>query len=429
LEITLVCIQMIRPIKLTERIEVLDVVRGFSLLGILLLNIIAFGLVSQSYINPSLDLPDSFTIDWAIWGLIEVTAEGAMRGIFSILFGAGIVLFCANKSQADQKLFLRRNFFLLCFGIIDAYFLLWYGDILITYAVAGYILYYLRNLTGKTLLKIAVAILCFTAFLNYLGKEVITYSKDAYTEVNSFEQTDLTEEQILWAEAWDEFRVNYQPNEVEINAEVLQRRGSYAEIFEWNAERKNIVIYSLPFYLWDIFLMMVLGMALFKLGILQGERSLSFYKKLAAVSFAIGLSVNFIELYLFTSSGFDYRYSRVFLSSYDLGRLGMALGYISVVNIVIKADVLKVVRQKLQNVGRMALTNYILHSIICMVLFTGVGFGLVNEISRANLYLIVIAIWVFQIYFSGYWLKRYQAGPLEWLWRSATYKKIIQLRK
>ena len=420
---------MIRPIKLTERIEVLDVVRGFSLLGILLLNIIAFGLVSQSYINPSLDLPDSFTIDWAIWGIIEVTAEGAMRGIFSILFGAGIVLFCANKSQADQKLFLRRNFFLLCFGIIDAYFLLWYGDILITYAVAGYILYYLRNLTGKTLLKIAVAILCFTAFLNFLGKEVITYSKDAYTEVNSFEQTDLTEEQILWAEAWDEFRVNYQPNEVEINAEVLQRRGSYAEIFEWNAERKNIVIYSLPFYLWDIFLMMVLGMALFKLGILQGERSLSFYKKLAAVSFAIGLSVNFIELYLFTSSGFDYRYSRVFLSSYDLGRLGMALGYISVVNIVIKADVLKVVRQKLQNVGRMALTNYILHSIICMVLFTGVGFGLVNEISRANLYLIVIAIWVFQIYFSGYWLKRYQAGPLEWLWRSATYKKIIQLRK
>ena len=429
MEITLVCIQMIRPIKLTERIEVLDVVRGFSLMGILLLNIIAFGLVSQSYINPSLDLPDSFTIDWAIWGLIEVTAEGAMRGIFSILFGAGIVLFCANKSQADQKLFLRRNFFLLCFGIIDAYFLLWYGDILITYAVAGYILYYLRNLTGKTLLKIAVAILCFTAFLNFLGKEVITYSKDAYTEVNSFEQTDLTEEQILWAEAWDEFRVNYQPNEAEIDAEVSQRRGSYAEIFAWNAERKNIVIYSLPFYLWDIFLMMVLGMALFKLGILQGERSLSFYKKLAAVSFAIGLSVNFIELYLFTSSGFDYRYSRVFLSSYDLGRLGMALGYISVVNIVIKADVLKVIRQKLQNVGRMALTNYILHSIICMVLFTGVGFSLVNELSRANLYLIVLAIWVFQIYFSGYWLKRNQAGPLEWLWRSATYKKIIQLRK
>jgi uncharacterized protein len=189
------------------------------------------------------------------------------------------------------------------------------------------------------------------------------------------------------------------------------------------------VIYSLPFYLWDIFLMMVLGMALFKLGILQGERNLSFYKKLAVISFAIGLTVNFIELYLFTSSGFDYRYSRVFLSSYDLGRLGMALGYISVINIVIKADVFRVIRQKLQNVGRMALTNYILHSIICMVLFTGVGFGLVNELSRANLYLVVLAIWVFQIYFSGYWLKRYQAGPLEWLWRSATYKKIIQLRK
>jgi uncharacterized protein len=420
---------MVRPIKLTERIEVLDVVRGFSLLGILLLNIIAFGLVSQSYINPSLDLPDSFTIDWAIWGFIEVTAEGAMRGIFSILFGAGIVLFCANKSQADQKLFLRRNFFLLCFGIVDAYFLLWYGDILITYAVAGFILYYFRNLTGKTLLKIAVAILCFTALLNYLGKEVITYSKDAYIEVNSFEQTEITEEKILWAEAWDEFRVNYQPNEAEIDAEVSQRRGTYVEVFAWNAERKNIVIYSLPFYLWDIFLMMVLGMALFKMGILQGERNISFYKKLAVVSFTIGLAVNFIELYLFTSSGFDYRYSRVFLSSYDLGRLGMALGYISVINIIIKADVFKTIRQKLQNVGRMALTNYILHSIICMVLFTGVGFSLVNELSRSSLYLIVLAIWVFQIYFSGYWLKRYQAGPLEWLWRNLTYKRTFQIKR
>ena len=78
------------PVTESQRIEVLDVVRGFSLLGILLLNIIAFGLVSQSYINPSLDLPDSFTIDWAIWGFIEVTAEGAMRGIFSILFGPGL---------------------------------------------------------------------------------------------------------------------------------------------------------------------------------------------------------------------------------------------------------------------------------------------------------------------------------------------------
>jgi uncharacterized protein len=107
----------------------------------------------------------------------------------------------------------------------------------------------------------------------------------------------------------------------------------------------------------------------------------------------------------------------------------MALGYISVINIIIKADVFKTIRQKLQNVGRMALTNYILHSIICMVLFTGVGFSLVNELSRSSLYLIVLAIWVFQIYFSGYWLKRYQAGPLEWLWRNLTYKRTFQIKR
>jgi len=76
------------------------------------------------------------------------------------------------------------------------------------------------------------------------------------TEVEG--ENDITEEKILWAEAWDEFRVNYQPNEAEIDAEVSQRRGTYAEGFAWNAERKNIVIYSLPFYLWDIFLMMII---------------------------------------------------------------------------------------------------------------------------------------------------------------------------
>ena len=107
----------------------------------------------------------------------------------------------------------------------------------------------------------------------------------------------------------------------------------------------------------------------------------------------------------------------------------MAMGYISVLNIVIKADVFKAVRLKLQNVGRMALTNYILHSIICMVLFTGVGFGLVNELSRANLYIVVLAIWIFQIYFSGFWLNRYQVGPLEWLWRNMTYKRTFQLSR
>ena len=105
-------------------------------------------------------------------------------------------------------------------------------------------------------------------------------------EVNSHEQTEITEEKILWAEAWDEFRVNYQPNEAEIDAEVSQRRG-LVEVFAWNAERKNIVIYSLPFYLWDIFLMMVL-VWLCSNGILQGERNISFYKKLAVASFAMG---------------------------------------------------------------------------------------------------------------------------------------------
>ena len=124
------------PTSETSRIESLDVFRGFALLGILLLNIIGFGMLSPAYSNPGFDLQSSGAASLWAWVTIELFAEGTMRCLFSILFGAGVVLFTTGESAKSGWIHYRRTFWLLMFGLFDAYILLWNGDILVAYALA-----------------------------------------------------------------------------------------------------------------------------------------------------------------------------------------------------------------------------------------------------------------------------------------------------
>ena len=122
----------LQPVAETKRIESLDVLRGFALLGILLLNILGFGLLSASYSNPAADLADGSDLDLAVWASVELFAEGAMRCLFSMLFGAGVVLFTTGGRGKSGVLHYKRTFWLLAFGLFDGYLLLWNGDILYT---------------------------------------------------------------------------------------------------------------------------------------------------------------------------------------------------------------------------------------------------------------------------------------------------------
>ena len=114
----------------------------------------------------------------------------------------------------------------------------------------------------------------------------------------------------------------------------------------------------------------------------------------------------------------------IFVPTYQLGRLGMGLGYLSVVMLVCQSEMLPRLRRALAAVGRMALTNYLMHSFICMVVFTGAGLGLVGQLERWELYPVVVAIWLFQLWLSPRWLARYRYGPVEWLWRTLTYGRM-----
>ena len=392
----------------TDRILSLDVVRGFALLGILLINILAFGAISAMTLNPPLGF--SLTSDIWIWGAVELTAEGAMRALFSMLFGAGVLLFL-ERGKDRGKLHFKRTFWLLIFGLINGYVLMWLGDILFTYALAGFILYFLRNMSAKGLAILSMvlfACLCaYSAALN-LGLEFLRSAANQNAEA---------------AAGWAEFYDVFAPSEAAKKAEIAQRTGSFLALMSWSAAEYTIMLLTfIPMLLvWDALVFMCIGMALYRYQVLQGAHSDRFYLFIALAGFGVGLTINGYEIYLMIASDFDILETFPFFKpTYQLGRLGVALGWLGVLILAMRRFG---IGRKLAAVGRMALTNYLMQSLICLFIFSGIGFGLLGELRRTELYIVVLLIWAFQLWLSPWWLARFHYGPAEWLWRALTYGK------
>ena len=423
----------IKPVTETQRIESLDVLRGFALLGILLLNIIGFGLLSPSYSNPGFDLVGASSWNIATYVGIELLAEGAMRGLFSILFGAGIVLFASGESGKGAWLHYKRTFWLMVFGLINAYLLLWNGDILVTYALAGAVLFLFRNLSPRSL-AISAGLFFVLISLVYAGFSFgLSEARVAAEQVAASDsQASLPEELRRGAEAWHDFESDWDPDQAAMSDELAARRGSYGSAFKWNLV-KNEEVYTLlvPLFLfWDALAMMLLGMSLYKYGVLRGDRSSAFYIKLMTFGFLVGVSFNSYEIYRAIASNFDILETFAQLQwSYHFGRLGLSLGYIGLLLCCINSELMSGLKARLAAVGRMALTNYLLQSLICALIFTGAGFAMVGELERFELYPVVIAIWVFQLWISPLWLRYYRFGPAEWLWRALTYGQVPPMQR
>ncbi|MCR9261954.1 MAG: DUF418 domain-containing protein [Pseudomonadaceae bacterium] len=419
------------PVSEAQRIESLDVLRGFALLGILLLNIVGFGLVSSAYSSPS----EAMTglADLIAWSSVELFAEGAMRGLFSILFGAGVVLFVGGAEGRGAGIHFKRNFWLLAFGLFDAYLLLWNGDILINYALAGALLYFVRDVKPGRLLATAIVLFVMLSAFYGVTNLALSTTQQAALQVEQADDVDSLDPRILEAaQQWEDFAGDFQLSAEQKAQELAARQGSYGSALAWNAKKTNeMLTFVLPLYLfWDALVMMLLGMALYKYGVLHGTRSPAFYKKLMWGGFSIGLLVNATEVYRAIDN--DFALPSVFAqmqATYHIGRLGMALGYIGLLLLLINSSILTGLRARLASVGRMALTNYLMHSFIALLLFTGAGFALVGELTRAQLYAVVIAIWVLQLWLSPWWLARYRFGPVEWLWRVLTYGKLMPNRR
>ena len=416
------------PTEANQRIISLDVVRGVALLGILILNIVGMGMLSSAYYNPhgGVDGGAIGTIDLAVWFVNELLFEGSMRALFSMLFGAGVILFTTTKSGA---LHYRRTFWLLMFGLFDGFVLQWSGDILVVYALAGALLYLARNASVKRLLIVACALFLVLGLLRLASVYGLGLSQAAHDAVVAAELAgqEAPVEEIELAANWQDFLVGAQLPAEEQAQELSARRGSYLSAFVWNARKfSETLLFVVPFFLfWDALSMMLVGMALYRSGILQGERSSATYLKLAILGIGVGLLVNSLEMSRTLGSDFAVLQSYSFIQpTYDLGRLGLGIGYMALVVWWVKRGCAQALLNRLAAVGQMALTNYLMHSLIALVLFTGAGLSLVGHLGRLHLYFIVFAIWGFQLWFSPWWLARHRQGPMEALWRRLTYGRL-----
>jgi uncharacterized protein len=422
------------PVSGKSRIQSIDTLRGVALLGILLMNVVAFANPFAAYLIPTIDNADS-GLNLATFMAMDIFVEGSMRAIFSMLFGAGMLIFL-NKPEVDPRvvknLFYRRALMLVVFGLFNAYVLLWVGDILYAYGMTGLVLYLFRDLPAKRLAQCSGAILLLLAIVHSSGYYGARSLGAAVNEINALPvDAELSAEQEEVLANWDAFLEQQFISPELVEQQRQQMSAGYLSNLIALAP-VNLILQTIAFIgnsFWDALSMMLLGMALFKWGLLDGSRSVRTYGVMALIGLGIGLPLNTWETLIFVNSGFELQWTAFNRPTYDLGRLSLALGYIGLVMLVWKLDLFKFLQIALAKVGQMALTNYLSHSLICNFIFMGWGLGLAGELQRVETYYVVFGVWVFQLIFSPLWLRYFRFGPAEWLWRSLTYGQRQRLRQ
>ena len=376
------------PAAPNARIEAIDTIRGVALLGILIINILAFGLPFRAVFDPTVD-GSTTGVDFTAYFAMGFVFEGAMRALFSMLFGAGVAMAAASGKGA--AIHYRRQLLLLGFGLIDGFVLLWTGDILVPYALAGMILYFARNWRPRGLFVAAGVVfaylaITYTAFFGMMTvlpgqAEAVQVRLDAGESVSAQDQAVL--------DGWRELKVSIEPTPRLLERERLKFEGTYWQSVAANAgELIDLYAFALPYFvIWDAIACMFLGMALHKVGFLTGRRSQRFYLATAMLGFGVGLAVNGFEMAMKIATGYAYEWvSGISVPTSDLGRVCMALGFVSVVMIANARGYLARLRRGLAAAGRMAFSNYILQSIFGIVIFPDLGFGLWNELARRQLF-------------------------------------------
>lgn len=402
---------LINPVSLSDRILSLDVLRGFAVLGILIMNIQNFSMIEAAYINPTA-YGDLTGINKWVWIFSHIFGDQKFMTIFSILFGAGIFLFTSRaveKGRSAAGLHYRRTFWLLIFGLIHAY-VFWHGDILVTYALCAVLAFLFRNRSPKLLFILGIVVISISSMFYLMGGLTIS----------------------SWPpESIDGTMLSWKPGQEIIDHEIAAYQGG------WLAQMAHRIPSSIKFQTM-IFLMytgwragglMLVGMALYKWGVLSAGRSSKFYSKMAIFGLGLGLPIVILGIVRNFAEGWTLAFSMFLGWQFNYwGSLLVAAGYIGLVMLLCQLNVWEGLKRRFAAVGRMAFTNYLLQTIICTTIFYGHGFGLFGRVERVWQLVIVFGIWIFQLYISPIWLRRFKFGPAEWLWRSLTYWKLQPMK-
>ena len=427
------------PTSPAERIFALDVIRGFAVLGILLMNIVGFGLTGPAYTSATAEVGGADGLNRWAWIAQMFYFEGTMRGLFTLLFGAGVVLYTSRLEKAGlglrmADLYFRRNLWLWVFGLFNAWILLWQGDILYFYGLAALFLFVFRNLPVHKLLLWAALLLSVQPIVGILDYQSLD---DAHAQAPALiakqeAKQPLTEAQEGTVEHYrGSFKI-VKPDPEEVAKANRQMRGGYqtaayrVRSHVWNFETEFFAMMGL----WECLGMMLVGMALFKSGALTLGWSTRAYLTLLLAGYGFGLTVNALEIrHVLSHPGDPVAAMLPWTLTYDLGRIPTTLGHVALAMLVIRSGWFRSLLAPFAATGRMALSNYLAQSVICLFLFTGLGLGWFGQLQRYELYYVVLAIWAVELAWSPLWLSRFQYGPLEWLWRSLTRWQVQPIRK
>ncbi|HMG89399.1 MAG TPA: DUF418 domain-containing protein [Chryseolinea sp.] len=430
----------LEPLSESERITIIDSLRGIALLGILMMNIPSFGYPFIQATNPMI-AGELGTINFKIWYFVEGFLEGTQRGLFSMLFGCGVIVFTTRLEKRvngimPAELFLRRQLWLLLFGLFNAFVLLWSGDILYHYAILGILLFAFRRMKPSHL--IIAAIVC-------LALQTARENRDLYQSKRTIEKgeaiaaidttkTKLNDKQKGQLEEMNGFKNNQKLEKKQKKAkETIEAvQGSYAELYERLSNDSVWMETDFMYYNpWDVLIFMFLGLAFFKMGLMQGDHPLMTYLIIAIVGLGVGIVLSYFRLKPLIETQFnffDYTKDASF-TLYEIPRTFRSVGLFGLIMVLYKTGWFNWLFALVRPVGQMAFTNYLMQSLICGLIFYGVGFGLYGELQRYELYYIVGSVWIFQIIVSHIWLRYYRFGPMEWVWRSLTYWKLQPFKK
>jgi len=398
--------QAVGPVVQSNRITSIDVLRGVAILGILLMNL-------PSFAQPHFDNPMIYGgfrgADLAAWLFCHVFANLKFLSIFSMLFGVGIYLFTSHIEAAGKSsagLHYRRMIFLLVFGLLHGY-LLWFGDILAHYGICGMLVYPLRKLSVRKLLILGGMLFAFPVASGTIY--ILTMTSEQHQE----------------------FRSEFRPTHAEISQSLATYRGSW--LVQESTRANETLEFETSLFAWEYFWrelgLMLVGIALFKIGFFSAQMSKALYLKLIAAAVTIGIPLTLYSFYANYRIG--WQSERVYFRGEFLdyfSSLLIAFGWVSVVMLLCQSARAVSVPRSLQSVGRAAFSNYILQTLSCTILFYGEGFALYGRVSRSWQLGIVCLIWAFQIVVSNLWFRYFRMGPLESLWRSLTYWKPQPLR-
>ena len=423
------------PATAAERLVSVDALRGIAVMGILVMNIYAFAMPLAAYYNPVL-MGGSDALNMGTWCFTHLFVEQKFMSIFAMLYGAGVVMMMNRadaRGAAFGPVFYRRSAWLIVIGLLHGYFI-WFGDILFHYALIGMGVFLFRQASPRTLIAIACSLLPVALLISFGGS---IYMEDLQGEVVAIEEQQaqggaLDEEQEHILEEWRQVRPFFAPNEEDIAAEVAGYRGSYVDVI---AQRAPLVAFmqanlTLAFVVWRVGALMLLGMALMKLGVLSGERSSDFYRWMAVIGYSAGLPLVALGAVMLDARGFD----PVYVARYGgipnyFGSILVAFGHIGAVFLIIRSGAAGAFVNRLAAVGRTALSNYLAQSLVMTTVFYGYGFGLYAEVPRFWQQAIVAAFVGLQLVISRWWLEHFRFGPAEWLWRSLTYRRRQPMRR